>query len=500
VESRLVKNIVRLASGTLTSRLFGFGRELVCAAVFGAGVSMDLLVAAMTPVTLFRRILGEDVVERAFMPPFKSAITQGRYADAFRILSSCLNLVVGGALVTMFLLILLAPLLAAVVAPGLPTPEAAQMMIWLAPFVLPIALAAVLGGVLNVFECNRVYALAPVFLSVGVITTVWLGHDALGMLSLPLGFVVGAVLQAVVQLPPALGKLRALPDAGYSGLSARHPGLFKQVRWVFCKAFLDKSVEISDRILASLLISGSMSALWFSQRLIQLPLAVIGLAVSRGITPFLAEQRALAEPAKFAIAIRQGVAANLWLLTPVAVLTFVAREGIVRLVFERGSFSSSATTATGLALAAYAIGLPALGVQALLSRVFSVREENRTVFWLSLGGALLNIVLNLVLVRTPLEHAGLALASSASFWFIVCGQFVVLHRRGLRNLLPSLKGGAMILILTGVSFQAATLVTQRFPASGLQGTLLHIFLSSMVVGLIWAIPVAATLKRRKDTP
>ena len=177
----------------------------------------------------------------------------------------------------MFLLILLAPLLAAVVAPGLPTPEAAQMMIWLAPFVLPIALAAVLGGVLNVFECNRVYALAPVFLSVGVITTVWLGHDALGMLSRPLGFAGGgsaAGSGATAPLPSA--SCVPLPDAGYSGLSARHPGLFKQVRWVFCKAFLDKSVEISDRILASLLISGSMSALWFSQRLIQLPLAVIG--------------------------------------------------------------------------------------------------------------------------------------------------------------------------------------------------------------------------------
>lgn len=500
MQARIGRNIVRLAGGTAVSRVFGFLRELVCAAVFGAGSAMDLLVIALTPVTLFRRILGEDVVERAFMPPFKVAITQKRHRDAFQILASCLNLIVFGSLLTMVLLFLAAPLLVGLIAPGLTGPEAedaVRMLQLLAPFVVPIGIAASLGGTLNALECNRVYALAPVFLSVGVIASVWFGHQSLGMFALPLGFVLGAVLQAAVQVPFVLRELRAMPDAHYSIRAWSSKGVGKQVRWVCGKAFMDKGVEICDRILASWLIAGSMSSLWFAQRLVQLPLAIFGLAISRGITPFLAEKHAQADRQQFTAAIRRGMRLNLLALAPVAVWLVVAREPIVALVFQRGAFTQANVSTTGLALAAYAVGLPALGMQALLSRVFSVYSQNRTVLLISLAGAIVNIVLNLALVQSPLGHAGLALASSLSFWLIVVLQLRKLRRLHELLVLPGLLPLASCL---AASLAACWLATQSVALVKLPyGWLAHILRCAVAAGVTGAVflPVFPLMRNRR---
>jgi len=419
---RLQRNLVHLMSGTLVARLLGFLREMVCANAFGASRGMDLFVIAMTVPSFFRRVLGEDVVERAFMPPFKSLLTRGKHAEAWRLLATCLNVMTILSLVVLACLYLLAPLLVRAIAPGLEAeliPQAVRMTWIVLPFMLFIGLAAFAGGVLNIFECNRVYALSPAMLSGAVITSVLLFQDSIGIYCLPAGAVAGAFLQLLVQLPAIYRTLRKHPEARYrASLDLRSPqtrAVGRESKFILLKSLVDKSVEVADRVLASWLLAGSISALWFAQRLVQLPLAVFALAISRAFTPYLTEKQAEADHERFVTGIRQGMLLNIYILAPVAAGSIVMGDLLVALVYERGAFNADNTRLTALAFSAYALGLPAIGIQALLSRVFAVLQANRTVFHISVGTATLNIVLNIILVKTSLAHAGLALASSISF-------------------------------------------------------------------------------------
>jgi putative peptidoglycan lipid II flippase len=419
---RLQRNLVHLMSGTLVARLLGFVREMVCAHAFGAGRGMDLFVIAMTVPSFFRRVFGEDVVERAFMPPFKSLLTRERHAEAWRLLATCLNVMTILSLVVLAALYLLAPLLVRVIAPGLEPellPQAVRMTWIVLPFMLFIGLASFAGGVLNIFECNRVYALAPAMLSVAVITSVLLFQDRLGIYALPAGAVAGALLQLLVQLPALFRTVRKHREARYhASVDLRSPqtqAVGRESGFILLKSMVDKSVEVADRMLASWLLAGSISSLWFAQRLVQLPLAVFALAISRAFTPYLTEKQAEADHERFVTGIRHGILLNIYILAPVAAAAIVMGDLLVGIVYERGAFDASSTKMTAMAFSAYALGLPAIGIQALLSRVFAVLQANRTVFHISVGTASLNILLNILLVKTSLAHAGLALASSISF-------------------------------------------------------------------------------------
>jgi putative peptidoglycan lipid II flippase len=434
--ARLQRNLLHLMSGTLVARLLGFLREMVCAHAFGASRAMDLFVVAMTVPSFFRRVFGEDVVERAFMPPFKSLITREKHAEAWRLLATCLNAMTILSLLVLALLYLLAPLLVRWIAPGLEPelmPQAVKMTWIVLPFMLFIGLASFAGGVLNIFECNRVYALAPAMLSLAVITSVLTLRDKLGIYSLPVGAVTGAFLQMLVQLPTLIRAARKHPEARYhAGLYLRNPqtrSVGRESGFILLKSLVDKSVEVADRVLASWLLAGSISALWFAQRLVQLPLAVFALAISRALTPYLTEKQAEADHERFVSGIRQGILLNVYILAPVAVGALVLGDLLVAIVYERGAFDAHNTRLTALAFSAYALGLPAIGIQALLSRVFAVLQANRTVFHISVGTAALNILLNILLVKTTLAHAGLALASSISFIINAALLILLLNRR-----------------------------------------------------------------------
>jgi putative peptidoglycan lipid II flippase len=200
---RVLKNLIDLATGTLVSRVFGFVRELVTAAYYGTNRAMDLFVIAFTIPAFFRQVLGEDVVERAFMPPFKTLISQKKYAKGWRLLSSCLNLMIFVLLVLTVLLYLLAPMIVKMIAPGLAEdllPQAVTMTYWIIPFMFIIGMAAFAGGILNFFEMNKIYSLAPAMMSVGVIIGVHFFRSFLGIYALPAGFLLGALLELGVQI------------------------------------------------------------------------------------------------------------------------------------------------------------------------------------------------------------------------------------------------------------------------------------------------------------
>ena len=419
---RIVKNLIDLATGTFISRVFGFLRELVTAAFYGTNHAMDLFVIAFTIPAFFRQVLGEDVVERAFMPPFKRLISQKKYAAGWQLLSSCLNIMIFVLIVLMVLLYLVAPIIVKLIAPGLASeffPQAVTMTYWILPFMFIIGLAAFVGGILNFFEMNKIYSLAPALMSVGVIIGIMFFRGILGIYALPAGFLLGALFELVIQVPFLFKKrIRQTRSKYYPVINFREKEMKKVGResgFIFLKSLLDKSVEIVDRMLASFLITGSIASLWFAHRLILLPVAIIGLAISRSLIPYLTEKRALIENRDFLAGIRLGIQLNFTLVIPTIMIMVVMAQPIISLVYQRGSFDNESTRLTAIAFWCYSAGLLGLSLNAFLSRIFSIFQKNKIPFFVAIFSSLLNIFLNFVLVKTPLKHGGIALASSIAF-------------------------------------------------------------------------------------
>ena len=285
---------------------------------------------------------------------------------------------------------------------------------------LLIGLASFAGGILNFFEMNKVYSLAPALMSVGVMIGIYFFKSTLGIYALAAGFLLGGLLELIVQIPFLFfKKIKQKTNAKYYCKINLHDKEFRTVGresgFILLKSLLDKSVEIVGRILASFLPSGSIASLWFSQRLIQLPASIVGLAISRSLIPFLTEKKALTNEQDFITGIKLGIRMNFALILPITTIIIIMAEPIIKLVYERGSFDAESTSLTSIAFLCYALGLLGLSLNGFFSRIFSIFQKNKIPFYISIGSSVLNIALNFLLVKTPLKHGGIALASSIAF-------------------------------------------------------------------------------------
>ena len=431
-----------MVQGNLVSRMFGFVREMVIAGYFGASRATDLFAIAFTIPTLFRRILGEDMVEKAFLPPFRQIIAAGEYRRAWILASRVFNLMMLLLLVIMGIFYLFTPHLVRVIGAGLAASEfhhAEVMTYFILPFMVVIGLASYVGGLLLFLDATVTYALAPIMLSVGVIVGIMALRPYLGMYSMAVGFVLGGILQFLIQIPVLIRSSRKSElgmgyrtDSTESMPELREVG--RQSGWIFGQSVANKTVEVVDRVLASFLLPGSIAALYFAQRLVQLPNSIIGLAAGRAGVTELNDQAQREDWQGFRQTVITGLRYNIICMVPLTVFILALVEPITSVVFQRGAFDRSSVNLTSLAFAFYALGLLGMGFWNLYSRVYPALAKNQIPLYTSLLSAFLNVGLSLLLVRTSLRHGGLALASSIAFTFngvVLFGAFnAELRRRG----------------------------------------------------------------------
>jgi putative peptidoglycan lipid II flippase len=484
----IVRGFARIGSGTLISRVSGFAREVVTAAFFGAGTSMDIFVAAFTIPNLLCRVLGETTVESAFMPLFRGIHSKGETARAWRLASRTFVGLALALVVIVLVGIAAAPLLVRIVANGFrgDTAEAAVFMARaMLPFGLFIGLAALMGAILLSFKRFRVYSLAPVMLNVGIIASVLALSGRIDYGSLAIGVLVGGALQFLVQLPFASrlaeqdGERLLRPGVGVADDDVKHVAALSGP--VLAAAAIQRLVAVVDRTIASFLAPGSISSLWYSFRLVQLPYAILALAAGRAVAPVLAEHHALGRHREFKETLITGLRMNLAFLTPVVLLTVWLARPIVGVVFQRGAFDAEDLSMTASALAMYSVGLVGMGAVFLLVRAFAARLDTRTPVRISIVAFFLNVVLNLLLVRTPLRHAGLALASSISFTVHAVVLYMAMNKRAHAEgatirpaeiAVPALKVAVSGAVLLLAVWAADSLVLSNWLGTGFAGSLL----------------------------
>lgn len=419
---------------TLLSRVFGFMRDMVIAMMFGSSAAADAFFVAFRIPNLQRRILGEGAVSAAFIPVFSEYLNTKDKEETWNFASNLFNILLLVLLTTTGAIILFAPAVVLVFAPGfVDEPDKFQLTVTLtrlmAPYLISIGLAALCMGILNTFKVFALPAAAPTLLNIAMILSALLisTHMDKPIMGLAIGVLIGGLLQFIVQLP-------ATQRQGFKFtfiMDWKHPGIVKIGKLLGPSILGLAAYEINimvDTILASLLPGGSISYLYYANRLVQLPMGIFAVALGVAILPTLAEQASRNEMGKLKDTLSFGIRLILFITVPASVGLMLLRFPIINTLWERGEFTRTATDGTALALLCYAIGLCGFAGTRIVASAFYSMQDTKTPAKIGIYSIAINIIFSIILM-VPLKHGGLALATSIAAIFNALALIVILKKR-----------------------------------------------------------------------
>jgi putative peptidoglycan lipid II flippase len=431
----LLRSVATVGSFTLVSRVLGFIRDILTAAILGAGPVADAFFVAQRLPNLFRSLFAEGAFSAAFVPLASGALAEGgkpalrEFAgEAFAVLFAVL---LGFVLVGEIFM----PAVMAVIAPGFGAdPGKFDLAVTLSritfPYLLFISLTALQGSLLNAVERFAAPAATPILLNLFLIAAL--------LVMVRFGWHEGHALAWAVSAAGVAQFLWLLMSCARAGVSVRLrlPRLSPRVRetlrimtpGVFGAGVTQLNLMISTA-LASLLPGGSVSYLYYADRLNQLPLGVVGIAVGTAILPPLSRQVRIGDVAGAAATQNRGVELALLLTLPAAAGLVVLAQPILAVLFERGAFGPAEAAATAAALAAYAAGLPAFVLIKVLAPGFYAHRNTATPVRVAIAALALNLALTLVLMQF-LAHVGIAIALTTAGWLQALSLMVLLARHG----------------------------------------------------------------------
>ena len=453
----LIRAATTVGGLTLLSRVLGFARDILIANVLGAGMVADAFFVAFKLPNFFRRLFAEGAFNAGFVPMF-SGINRTDGVDAAReFAEQALAVLLAVLLVFVIVMQAAMPWLMYGLAPGFAdTPAKFDLAVALTrltfPYLLFVSLISLMGGVLNGVGRFAAAAAAPILLNVCLIVGIvaLAPHTETAGHALAWGVAAAGVAQ-FLWLGLALGG---------AGLSLRlpRPRLSPRVRELgrlMLPGVLGAGVVqvnlLADVILASFLPEGSISYLYYADRVNQLPLGVVGVAVGTALLPLLSRQVAGGESAAANASHNRAVEMALLLALPATAALLVLAAPVISVLFERGAFDAGAAAATAWALMAYAAGIPAYVLIKVLTPGYFARKDTVSPVRIAVVCMAVNLALNLILMW-PLKHVGLALATAIAAWLNIVLLTRGLGRRGyfsfddrLKRRLPRIVGSAAVM-------------------------------------------------------
>jgi putative peptidoglycan lipid II flippase len=436
----------------------------------GVSMAADCFFVAFKLPNFFRRLFAEGAFNAAFVPMFCGILGDGSDADrrarAKQFAQEALAVLLPVLLLFTALMQAVMPWAMYGLAPGFADdPEKFALAIEFTratfPYLMLISMVSLMAGVLNGLGRFAAAAAAPILLNITLIGSLAFFHDS--------ALAAGWSLAHAVTIAGIIQFLWISWAASRAGMGLRLPRprlspRMRELGRIFLPAALGAgAVQVNlliDIILASFLPEGSLSYLFYADRLNQLPIGVIGVAVGTVLLPALSIALASGDQQKAERQQNRAIEAALFLTIPAAVALALVPGPLIGTLFERGAFTAEATAATAMALTAYAVGLPAYVLVKVLTPAFFSRKDTKTPVKVALVAMLVNTLLNLALM-IPLQHVGLALATAIAAWVNVVILYVILVRRGhfrvdarlksrsLRIILASLVMGAGLWLLAG---------------------------------------------------
>lgn len=406
---------------TMLSRVLGLVRDMVIAHYFGAGTGADAFFVAFRIPNFMRRLFAEGAFSQAFVP----VLSEYRENHDQREVKRLVDAVAGTLGLILLVITLLAvagsPLLTMVFAPGfIHTPHkfdlAAEMLRITFPYLLLISLTAFAGGILNSYDRFAVPAFTPVLLNLSLICAAIFMTPLMEqpVVALAWGVFIAGALQLFFQTPFLL-RMGLLPRPR---VDYRDPGV-RQILRLMTPALFGVSVSqinlLLDTVLASFLKTGSVSWLYYSDRLAELPLGVFGIAIATVILPNLSRKHAARSTEAFSATLDWAIRAVLLIGVPAALALVVLAEPLLSTLFHYGAVTRFDVVMSARSLRAFAVGLVAFMLIKVLAPGYFARKDTRTPVKIGIIAMVSNMGFNLLLVF-PLAHAGLALATSLSAW------------------------------------------------------------------------------------
>ena len=417
---KITKVATVIGTGTLLSRVLGFFRDMVIANFFGAGMAADAFFMAFRIPNLWRRLVGEGSLTISFIPVYTEYLTQ-RSEEETRKITHIAFTIAGVILLILTLLgILFSPILIRIIAPGWFTqyPEKFQLTVTLNQIIFPyiffMGLFALCMGILNSRRHFFAPAIAPIFLNISIIVSVFLFYHTfkIPVMTLALGVLVGGVIQFLFQIP-FLWKKRITFRFNFN---FRNPAI-KRIGLLMVPGLIGTGLyqinTFIDMIFASFLPSGSVSYLFFADRLMEFPLGIFAIAIGTASLPSfsgLASQGKMEELKETLYFTFRLVS---FISVPAMVGLIALKTPIINLLFQRGLFDYSATEKTAFALLFYSVGLWAIAGSRIIAPAFYSLQDTWTPTKIALICLGANVIFRAVLIF-PLMHGGLALATSLS--------------------------------------------------------------------------------------
>lgn len=417
----LVRSVVTVGSMTLISRVLGFARDILIAALLGAGPLADAFFVAFKLPNFLRRLFAEGAFNAGFVPMFARTLEADGKAVAKDFAEQTQAVLIGILVPLVIAAIVAMPWVIALFAPGFDRDGvrylgAVELGRITFVYILFISLVALYGGILNSLGRFATAAAAPILLNLCLIGALLASFAWFGAPAYALAWGVAAAgLAQFLWLRAAVARESMAPGFRWPRLTPPIRRLFALILPGAIGAGVAQINLLADVIFASLLPPGAVSYLYFADRLNQLPLGVIGVAVGTALLPLLSRQLRAGEREAALTSQNRALELALLLTVPAALALAVLGMPIVSVLFERGAFGADATLATSQALAAYALGLPAYVLIKVLVPGFFAREDTTTPVKIAALCLLTNIFLTLALIG-PLAHVGIALATAISAW------------------------------------------------------------------------------------
>jgi len=411
----LLRALATVSSFTLLSRVLGFVRDFFIARVFGAGLATDAFFVAFRIPNLLRRLFGEGAFSQAFVPILAEYRNRLPADETRRLVDSVSTALFVALLVTAALGMAAAPILVYVTAPGFAAEPGKFALTTLMlritfPYILFISLVALAAGILNTWSRFAVPAFTPVLLNVSFIAAAALFAERFDppVLALAWAVFIGGALQLALQVP-FLARIGILPRWR---LDFAHPGV-RRVLGLMAPAVFGVSVSqvslLINTIFASFLVTGSVSWLYYADRLMEFPAGVLGAALGTILLPSLSRFHAGGARDDYSRLLDWGLRLTLLLALPAAAALAVLAMPLIATLFHYGRFSAEDALMTRQALVAYSFGLVGMILVKILAPGFYARQNVVTPVRIGLVTLAATQAMNLVFI-VPLRHAGLALA------------------------------------------------------------------------------------------
>ena len=463
MKKRLFKSTLIVSSMTAISRVFGLIRDVVIATFFGPGVGVDAFIVAFRIPNFLRRLFAEGGFSQAFVPILSEYKAQRSHAEVKALVDQTTATLSIVLFIVSIIGVLLAPIFIYVFAPGFSEDSAKQLLAGdmlrvTFPYILFISLTAMAGGILNTYENFAVPAFTPVLLNLSMIgCAIWLAPLLPEpIVALAWGVFLAGIVQLLFQFP-FLMQLNLFPTPGFN---RDKEGVRRILKLMLPTLFAVSITQINllvDTIIASFLETGSISWLYFSDRLVEFPMGVFGVALATVILPSLSRQHVSGDQKAYFETMDWALRMVFLIAIPAALGLAVLAGPMLTTMFQYNEFSTYDVEMAARSLMAYSVGLPAFIFIKILASGFFSRQDTKTPVKIGVVAMISNVVLNLLLVG-PLQHAGLALATSLSAFINAGLLYYFLQKEGHYRPLAGWPGYLLKLVLAVVGMTFFLLV------------------------------------------